>query len=214
MWFNYSYLCDEAPIKLRWASRWQCFVHDVTRHSWEEAMLSRALEGEVSWIPPRYPFFWLALIIPLSYNKITVLSVTCSWVLWIILVDYYNWEWLSKPCSWCNCPNFSPPLTWVSFCRMFRVRLLALSLLLWSTLSLWVMLWPPKVWAADPEKRSGVRKNFTQTVQWVKELHAFRIQYTWMPHIWSFQKFSVRFTLPETSMISKHMSPIQQVMAL
>ena len=101
MWFKYSYVCDEAPIKkLRWASRWRCFVHDVTRHSWEEAMLSRALEGEVSWIPPRHPFFWLVLIIPLSYNKIAVLSVTHSWVLWIILVDYYNWEWLSETCQW------------------------------------------------------------------------------------------------------------------
>lgn len=76
----------------------------------------------------------------------------------------------SKLCSWFNCPNFSPSSLLASFWRRFRVRFLALSLLLWSTLSLWVMLWPPKVWAADPEKRSGVRKSLTQTVQWVKEL--------------------------------------------
>lgn len=91
--FNQSSLCNETPIKtghqkLRQASR--LVMHINVPGGWH---ILRTWKLFV-WVPLRpHPmrfFIWLVPIYIL-YNKIIILSLVLSWILWEILANYRTW---------------------------------------------------------------------------------------------------------------------------
>ena len=103
-WFNQLWSCNETPIKSQdtEVSGASCFMNNTLM----------CQEGEMSWLHreraqklcvqdlsrlhPRYLFIWLVLMRTL-YNKIVVISVAHSWVLWIIIPsNYWTWEGCGK----------------------------------------------------------------------------------------------------------------------
>lgn len=91
-WFNQSCLCNETPIKTlaSWlATTLMCWQGQAPWFHWETAWKLCFRDP-----PSPHPlclFTWLVLMC-IFYNKTVILSITLSWVQWVIWVNYQMWR--------------------------------------------------------------------------------------------------------------------------